>query len=77
MLRHISLAEDLALKRLATTPLDQARLRLARSAGDASFETALPEVIVTRGTGDERQINLADVADEIVAPTDLRARKNI
>ena len=40
-----------------------------------------PEVIVTRGTGDERQFNLADVADEIgAALTDLllsREEKNI
>jgi ribonucleoside-diphosphate reductase alpha chain len=73
MLRHISLAEDLALKRLATTPLDQKPGFAWREAlGDSSFETALPEVIVTRGTGDERQFNLADVADEIgAALTDL------
>ena len=82
MLRHISLAEDLALKRLATTPLDQKPGYAWREAlGDASFETALPEVIVTRGTGDERQFNLADVADEIgAALTDLllsREEKNI
>ena len=82
MLRHISLAEDLALKRLATTPLDQKPGYAWREAlGDASFETALPEVIVMRGTGDERQFNLADVADEIgAALTDLllsREEKNI
>ncbi|HEY5769953.1 MAG TPA: ATP cone domain-containing protein, partial [Terrimicrobium sp.] len=82
MLRHISLAEDLALKRLATTPLDQKPGYAWREAlGDPSFDTAFPEVIVTRGTGDERQFNLADVADEIgAALTDLllsREEKNI
>ena len=73
MLRHIPLAEDLALKRLATTPLDQKPGFAWREAlGDSSFENALPEIIVTRGTGDERQFNLADVADEIgAALTDL------
>ncbi|MGB8464394.1 MAG: ATP cone domain-containing protein, partial [Terrimicrobiaceae bacterium] len=73
MHRHISLEEDLALKRLATTPLDQKPGFAWREAlGDSLFHTALPEVIVTRGTGDERQFNLADVADEIgAALTDL------
>ena len=73
MLRHISLAEDLALKRLVTTPLDQKPGFAWRDAlGDSSFEAALPEVVVTRGKGDERQFNLADVADEIgAALTDL------
>ena len=73
MLRHISLAEDLALKRLVTTPLDQKPGFAWRDAlGDSSFESALPEVVVTRGKGDERQFNLADVADEIgAALTDL------
>ena len=73
MLRHISLAEDLALKRLVTTPLDQKPGFAWRDAlGDPSLEAALPEVIVTRGNRDERQFNLADVADEIgAALTDL------
>ena len=36
------------------------------------WRQALPEVVVTRGKGDERQFNLADVADEIgAALTDL------
>src|SRR6476659_9530867 len=73
MLRHIPLAEDLALKRLVTTPLDQKPGFAWRDAlGDPSLEAALPEVVVTRGKGDERQFNLADVADEIgAALTDL------
>jgi ribonucleoside-diphosphate reductase alpha chain len=73
MLRHIPLAEDLALKRLVTTPLDQKPGFAWRDAlGDPSMEAALPEVVVTRGKGDERQFNLADVADEIgAALTDL------
>ncbi|MGA9578736.1 MAG: ATP cone domain-containing protein, partial [Terrimicrobiaceae bacterium] len=73
MLRNFPLAEDLALKRLATTPLDQKPGFAWREAlGDSSFENALPEIIVTRGTGGDRQFNLADVADEIgAALTDL------
>ncbi len=73
MLRHIPLAEDLALKRLVTTPLDQKPGFAWREAlGDASLEAALPEVVVTRAKGEERQFNLADVADEIgAALTDL------
>ena len=73
MIRHISLEEDLALKRLATTPLDQKPGFAWREAlGDSSFETALPAVTVTRSTGEEKQFNLADVADEIgSALTDL------
>ncbi len=73
MIRHISLEEDIALKRLATTPLDQKPGFAWRDAlGDSSFETSLPEIIVTRGAGEERQFNLADVADEIgSALTDL------
>jgi hypothetical protein len=82
MLRHISLEEDLALKRLATTPLDQKPGFAWREAlGDSSLETSLPGIIVMRGKGDERQFNLADVADEIgAALTDLllsREEKNI
>ncbi len=73
MLRHIPLAEDLALKRLVTTPRDQKPGFAWREAlGDSSFETTLPEIIVMRGLGDERQLSLADVADEIgAALTDL------
>ena len=73
MLRHIPLAEDLALKRLVTIPLDQKPGFAWRDAlGDPSLEAALPKVVVTRGKGDERQFNLADVADEIgAALTDL------
>ena len=73
MLRHIPLAEDLALKRLVTTPRDQKPGFAWREAlGDSAFETTLPEIIVMRGLGDERQLSLADVADEIgAALTDL------
>lgn len=73
MIRHISLEEDIALKRLATTPLDQKPGFAWRDAlGDFSFESSLPDIIVTRGAGEERQFNLADVADEIgSALTDL------
>jgi len=73
MIRHLSLEEDLALKRLATTPLDQKPGFAWHDAlGDSSFETTLPEITVTRGPGEERQFNLADVADEVgSALTDL------
>jgi len=73
MIRHISLEEDLALKRLATTPLDQKPGFAWREAlGDASYESSLPQVTVTRHSGEERLFNLADVADEIgAALTDL------
>ncbi|CAN5634905.1 ribonucleoside-diphosphate reductase subunit alpha [soil metagenome] len=73
MIRHISLDEDRALKRLATTPLDQKQSFAWRDAlGDSSYETTLPDIIVTRGAGEEHQFNLADVADEIgSALTDL------
>jgi len=73
MIRHISLEEDLALKRLATTPLDQKPGFAWRDAlGDSSFESSLPQVTVTRHSGEERLFNLADVADEIgAALTDL------
>ena len=57
MLRHISLEEDLALKRLATTPLDQKPGFAWREAlGDSSLETSLPGIIVMRGKGDERAV---------------------
>jgi ribonucleoside-diphosphate reductase alpha chain len=73
MIHHISLDEDLALKRLATTPLDQKQRFAWRDfLGDSSLETSLPEITVTRGTGEVGQFNLADVADEIgSALTDL------
>ncbi|HEY5743283.1 MAG TPA: ribonucleoside-diphosphate reductase subunit alpha [Terrimicrobiaceae bacterium] len=73
MLRHIPLAEDLALKRLVATPLEQKPGFAWRDAlGDPSLDAVLPEVVVTRGKGEERQFNLADVADEIgAALTDL------
>jgi len=73
MIRTISLEEDRALKRLATTPLDQKPGFAWRDAlSDSPMETTLPEITVTRGSGEEGQFNLADVADEIgSALTDL------
>ena len=73
MIRHITLEEDLALKRLANIPRDQKPGFSWREAlGDASFEESLPQITVTRSTGEEGQFNLADVADEIgAALTDL------
>jgi ribonucleoside-diphosphate reductase alpha chain len=73
MIRNLSLKEDRALKRLATTPLDQKPGFAWRDAlGDAPLESALPEIIVTRDSGEEGQFNLAEVADVIgAALTDL------
>jgi len=73
MIRHISLEEDLILKRLASTPTDQKPGYAWRTVlGDSLFSDALPEITVTRHSGEEKLFNLADVADEIgSALTDL------
>jgi ribonucleoside-diphosphate reductase alpha chain len=68
MIRKLSLAEDIALKRLVTTPREEKP--------DFAWREILPaverpEIKVTRGQ-EERIFNLADVADEIGnALTDL------
>jgi ribonucleoside-diphosphate reductase alpha chain len=68
MIRKLSLAEDIALKRLVTTPREEKP--------DFAWREILPaverpEIKVTRGE-EERIFNLADVADEIGnALTDL------
>ena len=80
MPRHLSLDEDLALKRLVTMPRDQKP--------DFSWRESLPApaaplsgITVTRPGGEEQSFNLSDVADEIgEALTDLllsREEKNI
>jgi ribonucleoside-diphosphate reductase alpha chain len=68
MIRKVTLEEDIALKRLVTTPREQKP--------DFAWREVLPalerpEIKVTRGT-EEHIFNLADVADEIGnALTDL------
>ena len=80
MPKHLSLDEDLALKRLVTMPRDQKP--------DFSWRESLPApaaplsgITVTRPGGEEQSFNLSDVADEIgEALTDLllsREEKNI
>ncbi len=71
MSRHISLAEDIALKRLVTTPHEQKPGFAWRDALALDAEPH-PEILVFRSSGEERAFNLADVADEIgAALTDL------
>ena len=68
MTYKLTLAEDLALKRLVTTPREQKPDYAWREILPAEER---PEIKVTRG-GEERIFNLADVADEIGnALTDL------
>lgn len=70
MIRPPSVEEDLALKRLATTPRD-AKPRFTWREAVPAPETIEGEIIVLRGR-EERHFNLADVADEIGdALTDL------
>jgi len=80
MSRHITLAEDIALKRLVTTPREDKP--------DYSWHDALPigtvphpDITIARNSGEEEAFSLADVADEIgAALTDLllsREEKNI
>ncbi len=72
MQRRITLDEDIALKRLVTTPRGEKpdfAWREALAPADESFES--PGVLVTHGK-EEHSFNLADVADEIGnALTDL------
>ena len=71
MIRHISLDEDIALKRLVTTPREQ---KPGFAWRDSLDEDAVPhpEILVYRSSGEEHAFNLADVADEIGdALTDL------
>ena len=73
MIRHIPLQEDLALKRLVSTPPDQKPEFKWREAVGASLmeENPLPNIVVTRADR-EQEFSLADVADEIgAALTDL------
>lgn len=71
MIRHISLTEDLALKRLVTTPRDQKPDFSWRDVLDAEI-ISHPSIVVASNNGEEREFNLADVADEIgEALTDL------
>ncbi|MDX2082177.1 MAG: ribonucleoside-diphosphate reductase subunit alpha [Terrimicrobiaceae bacterium] len=70
MIRHITLDEDIALKRLVTTPREQKPGFDWPSAVDAEI-VSHADIIISRG-GEERAFNLADVADEIgAALTDL------
>lgn len=80
MPRPLTLDEDLALKRLVTTPRNQKpdfSWREALTTADPSH----PGITVTRSTGEEKNFNLEEVADEIgEALTDLllaREEKNI
>jgi len=80
MIRHISLDEDIALKRLVTTPRE---LKPGFCWHDALDLETVPHsgIIVARSSGEEHAFSLADVADEIGdALTDLllsREEKNI
>ncbi|MFZ4683372.1 MAG: ATP cone domain-containing protein, partial [Terrimicrobiaceae bacterium] len=72
MIRRISLEEDLALKKLVTTPREQKPGYAWRDALGSLLEIAHPEIIVSRSGGEDREFSLADVADEIgAALTDL------
>jgi len=71
MIRHISLDEDIALKRLVTTPREQKPGYAWREALDPDA-LPHPEILVSRRSGEEHAFHLADVADEIGdALTDL------
>jgi len=80
MPRHLSLDEDIALKRLVTMPRDQKPDFSWREA-IATPAHPLTGITVTRTNGDEQSFSLSDVADEIgEALTDLllsREEKNI
>jgi len=73
MQSRISLEEDIALKRLVTTPREQKPDFAWREAlGDSTSETPLPEITVLRTGGLESVLSMADVADEVGhALTDL------
>ncbi|MCX7869330.1 MAG: ATP cone domain-containing protein, partial [Terrimicrobiaceae bacterium] len=73
MLSRITLEEDLALKRLVTTPRAQ---KPAFDWGEALAELSetprLPEITIARSSGAEERLSLSEVADEIGnALTDL------
>jgi len=72
MIRRISFEEDVALKRLVSTPADQKPGFAWREAIQTALDEPLhPEITVTRN-GQEQEFNLEDVADEIgLALTDL------
>ncbi len=71
MIRHISLDEDIALKRLVTTPREQKPGYAWREALDPDA-VPHPEILVSMSSGEEHAFHLADVADEIGdALTDL------
>lgn len=71
MIRHISLNEDIALKRLVSTPREQKPGFAWRDALDPNAAPH-PEILVSGTAGEEHAFNLADVADEIgAALTDL------
>jgi ribonucleoside-diphosphate reductase alpha chain len=72
MRNRITIEEDIALKRLVTTPREQKPEFAWREAlGDNGEEAGLPEITITRAAGEER-FSLADVAEEIGnALTDL------
>ena len=80
MHRHISLDEDIALKRLVTTPRELKPGYCWHAALDLE-SVQHPGIIVSRSSGEEDQFSLANVADEIgEALTDLllsREEKNI
>ncbi len=73
MLSRITLEEDLALKRLIATPRDQKPEYQWRDVlREGSYHDSLPEITVTRISGKDECLSLADVADEIGnALTDL------
>lgn len=73
MIRNLTYEEDLALKRLVSTPPDEKpRFEWSDALPEAeAFTTVANEILVTRGR-EERHFHLADVADQIgQALTDL------
>ncbi len=71
MIRHITLDEDIALKRLVATPREQKPEFDWPSAVSTEFAPR-PDIVIARVSGEEKAFNLADVADEIGdALTDL------
>ncbi|MFY8268988.1 MAG: ribonucleoside-diphosphate reductase subunit alpha, partial [Terrimicrobiaceae bacterium] len=80
MARHLSLDEDIALKRLVTMPRNQKPDFSWRESVSPPAHP-LPGITVTRHNGEEESFSLSDVADQIGdALTDLllsREEKNI
>ncbi len=71
MIRHISLDEDIALKRLVSIPREQKPGFDWPSTVDSEL-ASYSDIVISHGSGEEHAFRLADVADEIgAALTDL------